>query len=366
MSVAFKLFDPLCDFEERLPRKPYYGTSKKIAGITTKENAKDYPYIQANFPLLHYLTFDIDKGDAAIRSEEVGLPGPTLTVFDPDTGRGHLMYELLEPIPRRKSRATNSLLRDVVSGYTGILDADRCITTERILVKNPLCNEWEVIPGYKPFFLYELMESVPDEVKRNNRREIPYQHIGPERFEETLERIAGDPKIPGKSRNCAVFENARLYSYSIVQEHATEESLYNSVLDYIEGLNQKEIPEHFSHKGKLGTSELRSIAKSISRWTFERRAQYSVARGAMQLPAMEGLKKEEHNIELTRRQKLSAERTHNIRREDTKLRIIQGIYLCIKRGYKVNAANMRTLAGVSRRTFYYYKGFIEELLQGDT
>lgn len=215
MLPQIEVFEPLTEFEANLPKKPYYGYAKRIDGIMPKARARDQNYIQVNFPVTHYLCFDCDFPGAAIRPAEVDLPKPTLTVITPDSKRAHLMYQLREPIPRRrKSRKTSRLLADVISGYKSMLQADRCITTQRQLVKNPLSEAWEVIEGHSPFFLWELIEYVPQEVKRENRSDVPDGPAGVESLAQTRAKI----DTPD-SRNCSIFHNARLYAYSTVHKH---------------------------------------------------------------------------------------------------------------------------------------------------
>ncbi len=371
VSAQFSSFQPLADFEERLPLSPYYGESKRIDGIVSRDRAADYAYIQVNFPLIHYLAFDCDSHDAAIRPAEMGLPGPTLSVITPDTGRAHLLYQLLQPIPRRrKSGKTSSLLRDVMAGYTTILEADKCITTERQLVKNPLSREWRVLEGHKPFSLSELMEYVPQEIKRESKSEIPGRRIGGESLAQTRARMALDARKVPDSRNCCIFENARFYAYRVVADHSSYESLLNAVLDYIEDMNEKQVPDHFPGKGKiLKYGELRSTAKSIAGYTFAKRSQFSkVDRGAMGFQPLEELhlKGKEYEAELRRRSSLSAQHTNRKRKEATREKIKCGVHLCIKHGIDVKPDNIATLGQVSRRAVYNYMQLIRELTQKES
>ena len=349
---AVNLFEPLKDFEDRLPHKPYCGRYKSNRFIMQKEQAKAMPYIQANFPVINYLPFDCDFTGAANRAHDMGLPEPTLTVITPGSGYAHLMYQLGQPIPRKHSKATRGLMNRVIYGYKEMLCADKCITQPRQLVKNPLSPEWDVVVGHMAFTLYELAESIPNDLTEHRRCEPALEPVKVKRFEETL-----DPN----SRNCSLFQNARLYAYSTVNEHGGYDSLYDAVLRYIEHLNDDEVPEHFPVK-ILKTGELRSIAKSISKWTWRYRSRFeSVSPGAMQFPPMNALSSEEYKAEVARRRSLSAQRTNGIRTESTKRKIIEAVYLCWKHEKDVNVANISTLARVSKRTIYKYRELIEEL-----
>lgn len=371
MSARLNLFQPLTDFEERLPHHPYYGKDKKIDGILCRDRARNYPYIQINFPLLHYLCFDCDSDDAAFRPGAMGLPVPTLSVIAPETGHAHLLYELFDPIPRRgKSTETRALLRDVISGYKTRLEADRCISLQHQLIKNPLCTKWDVLEGPMPFSLSELVEFVPKEFERKSRPEISARRAGIESLAETRERMAlEDGKIPD-SRNCSIFENSRIYAYSVVAEHSSYQSLFRAVLDYIENLNDNQIPDCFPGKGKIPSPrELKDTAKSIAGFTFRNRANFSkVDRGVMGFQPLEELHLEggEYSRELSRRNRLSAERTHGIRKERTREKIKDATYLCIRRGIDLKPENIGTLAGVSRRTVYNHMKLVRELTEDES
>lgn len=367
-------FRPLTDFEERLPLNPYYGESKQIDGVLPRDRARDYAYIQVNFPVIHYLIFDCDSHDAAIRPVEMDLPAPTLSIITPDTGRAHLLYQLFEPIPRkRESEKTGNLLADVISGYMVMLQADKCITTQLQLVKNPLSDRWDILEGHKPFSLSELVEYIPKRVKRESKSEIPARRTGIESLAETRERMALEDTAyhnTPDSRNCVLFHNTRLYAYSIVAEHSSYQSLFKVVLAYVEDLNETQIPDHFSDEGKiLNFGELRSTAKSIARFTFKNRANFNkVDRGVMNFQPLEELhlKGDEYNRELSRRNSLSAERTHGIRREGTRQKIREGVHLCIKHRIDVKADNIATLGRVSRATVYRHMELVRELTQEES
>jgi len=203
-----KLFDPLKDFEERLPYTPSCGSSKRIECILPKEEAETFPYVQINCLSIGYLCFDLDYYGAAMRPQDMDIPGPTLTMIAKDSGHAHLLYELYDPVPRKHTEATKALLRDVIFGHREMLCADKCITTQKQLVKNPLSPAWDVLPGHKPFSLSELAESIPDELKKKNRHEMPSvrEPMRVKPFEETLVSY---------SRNCSLFDSVRFYAYSM-------------------------------------------------------------------------------------------------------------------------------------------------------
>ena len=359
MSLQLQLFRPLEDFEARLPYNAHCSPTKRFgdAVVIPKQQSRAFPYIQINTSRIDYLCFDCDYDASGIRHLELDIPGPTLTAITRDSGYAHLLYELLYPIPKKHSKTTGKLLKDVIFAYREMLCADKCITTQNQLVKNPLSSEWDVLTGYKPFSLSELSESVRDEIKAMGKA-LRAEKV----FERTDEPVTVRPfeeTIIGYSRNCSLFNNVRFFAYSVVGDHGSYETLYEAVYEKLEELNDSEIPKHFADK--LDRGELVSIARSVAWWTYRNRGRF-VSRGAMGLPTMKGTKWEpdEYRAEVTRRRRLSAEWTHSLRKERVKRRLQRGVCVCIYRGFELKPENIATLGGVSLATVYNYKGFVDE------
>jgi hypothetical protein len=334
-------------FYEHIPYRTDCGRNKKLEFILPKEKAAKLPYIRVNFPYLYYLVYDVDLPDAAYRSDYIDIPGPTLRVITKDTGHAHLLYELFDPPPRKPSAATKALIRDIIFAYNDMLLADRCITTQRQLVKNALSENWYVLTGYKPFTLSELAESIPSRLRQRDFSPPLRQPLTAKSFEETL-----DPA----SRNCSLFDNARFFAYATVNNHSTYQTLYESILDHIEVLNTTQIPKHFPREIQQ-TSELRTIARSIARWTFERRHSFrDINSGAMGFESMKGIywEPEAYEEEVLRRRRLSAYRTHEIRKEVARKKVLAGFEACVERGVKPTISNVAKAARVSRHTVYKY------------
>lgn len=361
MSANLVGFQPLKDFEARLPDRPYCSNYKSGGVVRPKAEAVRFPYIQINFPLIGYLAFDCDYHGAAIRPSEVDLPSPSLSIVTPDSGYAHLLYQLLDPIPRGHSPPTRRFLRDVTSAYKQALCADKVILAQRKrLIKNPLCGEWGVVKGGGPFLLGELAESIPDALRWQRQFESRTEPVKVKTFEETFD--AALTLFSGNStENRAIFEDARGYAYSIAHRHSSYRSLYNAVLEYIQKLNDVELPKYFGHGISFG--ELRRIARSIAAWTFDERGHFrQVKEGAMGLPSMKGTywRPDHYQGEVTARRRLSAARTNKLRKDAAAEKILQGIEICRKRGIDPTAANIATLARVSRATVYRHKELIPE------
>jgi len=341
-------------FKENLPFNPWCSTDKRVRDIQSREVAIGYPYIQVNYPQIHYIVFDIDYPSAVFAPEEHDLPIPTITAVNRDNGHAHMLYELHDPVPRNHSRATRSLLRDIKAAYGDILCADKCITSHQQLIKNPLHDKWEVNPigGGVQFNLRELIEYIPEcwkseKYKRMNEFKVSYSDRN---FDECL--------IP-VSRTLSLFDYGRYYAYKNVSECASYDNLYSIVYEHIDEANNNEIIKYFPCK--LNYAEVKSIARSIARWTFDHRHNFrNINNGAMGFPSLKGTyrQQDEYEAEVKRRRQMSAERTHNIRRKSTRNKVEEAVEQCIKSGIEPTTAVISKISGVSRstitRSYYEY------------
>lgn len=353
------LFDPLKEFEERLPYTVRCSETKRPQHILPREKAKAFRYIQVNYPHIDYIVYDCDYPEAFTRAMEMDIAEPTLAVVTRETGHAHLFYEIMDPIPRWHSEATELLLRHVTFAYKELLCADKFITTQKQLVKNALSFDWDLVTGHKPFTLTELAESVPGEFMHRRTTQPPkHEPLAVKPFDETL--------VP-YSRNCSIFENVRFYAYSIVHSYSSYDALYQAVLNRVVYLNDVEIPKYIPvcFSVKIGsTSELRSIARSVAGWTWDHRDHFrTVNRNAMGFPSMRGTYWEPHewSSEVTRRQSLSARRTNEMRRDSTRQKIQKALELCHRRGLEPSVSNVSALAGVHRATVYRHRSLLDTM-----
>lgn len=337
-------------FYDNLPYKPCCSDCKQLRFTCDKASAIGYPYIQVNFPVVRYIIFDIDHPGAVISAGENGLPSPTIIMTNRESGHGHLFYELADPVPRNPSSKTRELMKDVINAYRDILCADKCITTQMQLVKNPLHPQWDLETFDKLFTLVEMAEYIPDEWKkaRNSNRQfnIGLMNNGIRSFEETLD--AG-------SRHMSLFHNARYFAYSTVHECKSYNELYDRIFKWVSYLNDTEIPKYFS--AQVGYPELKSISKSIADWVYKKRHHFrKVNGGAMQLPSMKGKiwTPEEYAAELKNRQTLSANRTNAIRKANTEAKIICAVEKCVLEGREITKNLISSITGLHRNTIRSY------------
>lgn len=233
-------------FDLHLPLKPYC-TDEKSAGlvIRPKAVAAIKKYIQHNQPCNHrWLVYDCDYYGALEHVGQNHLPAPNLIATNPKNGHSHLFYGLKTPVitsENARKKPLNllakidfvlceKLMADV--GYVGLIS------------KNPLKKTvWDV-----------------QEINPNSWELLDFLE-----FLELPEKLPKISKLVGFGRNVTIFETARRWAYKQVLAFrlgGNSASFFECVLSQCQSINQ-------TFPKPLAFSEIKAIAKSISRWTWK-------------------------------------------------------------------------------------------------
>ena len=257
-SVTSIIADPLDDFHKNLPNRPYCSNNKRIKYIKHRDAALEMPYIQVNHAIVNYIVFDLDYQGSALAARDNDLAEPTITAINRDNGHCHAIYQIDPIYPKTASIKSRTLLKDIIDGYKDILKADRVITTQKQLIKNPLHQCWETITG-EPVTLSEMAEYLPYGRQYNKQHPnwTPWEQIGD--FSQYI----------SIGRNCTMFDFLRHYAYSIVNDCQSQDELNNSIFMLAAEKNIAELLKWF--RTPLKQKELDDITKSISRWTWAHR-----------------------------------------------------------------------------------------------
>lgn len=232
-------------FETNLPYKPYCSDVKGVLQIRPRATAKNKNYIQYNEPnTIRWLTYDCDYAGALDHIGQNQLPAPNLAAINKQNGKSHLFYGLETPVcvtengrekPKKFLQAINFCLTEALQSDMGF---------NQFISKNPLKNElWEVYE-IKPT-LYDLNEFLEYFTLPNK---IPHK-----------------AKITGVGRNITLFENSRRWAYRQVLGYrvtGNKEGFFKAVLEHCEKFNAENFPT------PLNYAEVKSTAKSISKWTW--------------------------------------------------------------------------------------------------
>lgn len=237
-------------FRNNLPKKPYC-TNDFSKGIQIKNMAQAVMlhYLQYQYPNeMRWMVFDIDYPvNHEIIRNDLKLPVPNIIVQNRKNGHAHLYYLLAYPVhlnPDSSPKAIDYLLA-VQRAMTRELGADPGYVG--LLAKNPLDDEhWlvEIIheDGYELDELADYLHTLNDKDAQ-----------------EAIDRGIGF------GRNVALFNGIRVWSYVEIRKYieGTAKAWFEAVL--VEAtLNNTFAPP-------LYDNEVRTIAKSISSWTWRRR-----------------------------------------------------------------------------------------------
>jgi hypothetical protein len=252
---------PREDFGKLIPARPYCA-NVPANGIIQKwrPEALETKHIQFN-PQVNYtwMLHDIDRRGAYLAHEEANLPPPNAIIINPANGHGHSACLLANPVAKHDMARYEPLkyFAAIERGYRRRLGADRGY--QGFIAKNPLHSYWEVEwRRVEPYTLEEL-ESY-----------LFFADMAPDpSLRETM----------GAGRNVILFDELRGYAYTEVRHYKrqgrTQEQFRKRIEDVGLQLNQQF--ETYKSDGKGGKvnvgplppHEVRSIAKSVSRWTWK-------------------------------------------------------------------------------------------------
>lgn len=215
-----------------------------------------YQHVGVNKPWVYdHLVFDIDRWGASAAAEEADLPGPSITVVNPENGHAHLFYTLTTGVYRKgKVRKEPQRLYEAVrAAFTIQLEADPHYNCT--FGKTPGHSAWETIYGSRTHDLSELAEYITVDVGSAKR------HIKEMRLSSA------------NGRNATLFDLLSAWARRAVHEHREKgnfESFSRAVNLEAQKMTSTTILHLFSHKGLLPKYEQRSVARSVSIWTWNR------------------------------------------------------------------------------------------------
>lgn len=326
-----------------LSQAPYFPrcSNDKTACLSRPtQQALDFPYMQINPKgMVSWLIFDLDHTNSFIW-EATNLPPPNLIVQDPKTCRSHLFYAIEPVCTTQKAREKPILyMKAIYAAFATKLHADLNYHSGPV-AKTPGHRAWRTTELHaKIYSLSELHEYVELEPIK------PWWNTPPK---STLD---------SNSRHCILFDFVRYKAYaSVLEEKKTGslESFYIKLLNFAETKNSF---EKYGFSQDLSFSSLKATVKSVARWTWEKyKGRGSVMRGLMELdPA----------LPLKERQRLSATRTHEVRRNKTLQKIHDASKALKDQQITLTKEVIALKANLSRQTVAKYQ-IDSELNQGET
>jgi hypothetical protein len=205
--------------------------------------ALTHQHVQLNTnAFTNWLVFDIDRDDSFEAWERANVHPPNAYIQNPDNGHGHLLYALAAPVGMGDCHrsAPINFAAAIQRGMTRRLGADAAYANR--LAKNPLHERWRTSwMAPQPFALTTLLEPLDRADMRHSERS----------------------ETAGISRNCDLFNELRRFAYRNVlayKDAANLDAWRGCLFNEACALNVFALP--------LATSELRSIASSVAKWTW--------------------------------------------------------------------------------------------------
>lgn len=213
-----------------------------------RETALQFRLIQWNSALRKpYLLFDLDYKGAAEAADDAGLPVPSATMVNRKNGHAHLAYRLKSPVSygARTHDRPREYVKHIATHYTSLLRAD--VSFGGLVAKNPLHREFATTIVDLEYELRELFDRI--DIEKAKR----------------LRRFKGEF---GESRNCYLFDARR---HSAYQEVLSSKAAGDDLERFRQHLLQvaMEMNQTANFVTPLPISDVRSIANSVARWTFE-------------------------------------------------------------------------------------------------
>lgn len=319
---------------QEAPYLPRCSDDKTATRTRPREYAVRYPYMQINRPgFVSWLIFDLDHDNAMIW-EDAGLPEPNLIVRNRTSGHSHLYYAITPVCTTDAARDKPiAYMKAVYAAYSVALRADPDFHS------GPVAKT----PGHPWWFTHELHSAVYDLGDLAGYVDLAVA--------SPWARRVPDDQI-SHSRHCLLFEHLRHYAYSIVNRERAHGS-YDTFVRWLDA--QAHQLNRYAAQGfaqNLPASSLNATIRSIARWTWN----YYTGSGRCR----RGVMALDPDLPLPAKQSLSAQRTHQLRQQDTASRIRAACRLLAERGESLTQAAIGRIAGITRQTVASYKAIVDE------
>ena len=147
--------------------------------------------------------------------------------------------------------------------------------------------------------------------------------------------------VSRNSRNCSLFDELRSWAYTRHSE-ATQAS-YEAWLDQV---MTRSLALNTAFENRLPMAEVRSVAKSVARFVYFR---YQPGSGEQKNRGRDS-DVIQSSMDVSERQRVSAERTNAARKSATELKIIDAVGQLIKTEKRVTVASVSRIVGIHRNT----------------
>lgn len=234
-------------FFNRLPKTAFcVDDFNEGVKLRRKSWARRRKHVQYNpTQIVSYLCFDVDKNNAIESWHDNNLPCPSLIVQNPHNGHAHLLYALKAPIPRTNAARQKPLrfMAAVEEAMRSKLGADEGFVG--FLCKTPNHEAWRTFEATidSTYDLSDLAEWVELPTKMPKRLGIR----------------------SGLGRNVETFDRLRFWAYKWLNDYKAKRNFDDwdkAIFNRCKQINDYNYP--------LPESEIKAIAKSVAKWTWQK------------------------------------------------------------------------------------------------
>lgn len=241
------------EIKNQIPKKPY-ATDKLENGlqILPREIALKRKYIELNTPhQKRFITFDLDYDTWPLEAEDLNLPNPLYFVQNKRNGHAHLIYALSTPVYCYGNAKTRpqQYLEAIIKAYQRRLRADPQYVG--LISKNPFSKYWRVFQMSCVAYSLQYLASSLD-----------FEELNPPKQKK---QTPNDTDYSALGRNCAVFVAVKNWAYRNIKEYWTK-----SYSDWFSAIEFECECENAKFEMPLPLREIKSISKSVSKWTWQR------------------------------------------------------------------------------------------------
>ena len=280
---------------------------------------------------INYLIIDIDTDQLELYKNKE-LPSPNFMLKNRNKKGGHLFYVLDRTISHEYFK---TLWHDTFKYFTNQLSGDENYTG--YIAKNYL-NEAD----FEYIELEHKAYNINDLYKHVKHNKIYTTLFKEEQKTNKKAKLKINNNYADLGRNCALFENARLYAYSLVKENLEEKSFKMSLLIHLKELNN-------NYKDKLNDTEVRKIWRSIVKYCLKHRDKIKTS--------FKKIKKMELGDEMSLKEKQQAAASYasKVKAEKTILEIKKAIAEMKEQNIKINVNSVAKYTKKTRVTIANYK-----------
>ena len=338
IDCAGRYFQDGTAFNRILQEAPYLprcSDDKTATRVRPREYAIRYPYMQINRTgMVSWLIFDLDHQNPW-RWQDVGLPPPNFIVLNRVNGHSQLYYAITPVCTTTAARSKPiAFMKAIYEAYAAKLNADPEYHS------GPVAKT----PGHPWWLTHEMHNAVYE--------------LG--ELADYVDLALASPWSQGvnlndasHSRHCMLFEIIRHYAYSIVNRERASGNLESFTRLVDAYAHEKNNFQQYGFAANLALSSINATVRSVARWTWDR---YTGSRrinlGVMQLDS---------DLPLEKRQRLAAQRTHDVRAKATETKIRAACRLLQGRSEKLTQAAIGKVACLTRQTIASYKHVIEAI-----